>query len=326
MTQATFSDSASTLFINGAWEPAASGAVREIRNPADGELVATVSEAGREDAERAIAAARAAFDSGVWASVPAPERGTFLLKVAAGTARTPGKIRPRRIPGHRQAHGRKPHRHGRHRRLLRILRTGSPGSQAGRVVDAGDPAVVSKIVYEPVGVCGLITPWNYPLLQAAWKIAPALAAGCTFVLKPSELTPSTAILAMQLLQDLGLPDGVANLVTGAGAEAGAPLSEHPDVDLVSFTGGLETGKRIAAAAAGTVKKVALELGGKNPNVVFADADFDAAVDNALNGAFVHSGQVCSAGARLVVEESIAERFVDELVRRAQGIRHRRPVR
>ena len=188
------------------------------------------------------------------------------------------------------------------------------------MVDAGDPAVVSKIVYEPVGVCGLITPWNYPLLQAAWKIAPALAAGCTFVLKPSELTPSTAILAMQLLQDLGLPDGVANLVTGAGAEAGAPLSEHPAVDLVSFTGGLETGKRIAAAAAGTVKKVALELGGKNPNVVFADADFDAAVDNALNGAFVHSGQVCSAGARLVVEESIAERFVDELVRRAQGIR------
>ena len=171
-----------------------------------------------------------------------------------------------------------------------------------------------------MGVCGLITPWNYPLLQAAWKIAPALAAGCTFVLKPAELTPSTAILAMQLLQDLGLPDGVANLVTGPGAQAGAPLSEHPDIDLVSFTGGLETGKRIAAAAAGTVKKVALELGGKNPNVVFADADFDAAVDNALNGAFVHSGQVCSAGARLVVEESIAERFVEELVRKAKDIR------
>ncbi|MEK0153872.1 aldehyde dehydrogenase family protein [Arthrobacter oryzae] len=312
-------ETASTLFINGAWEPAASGAVRAIRNPADGELVATVSEAGREDAERAIAAARAAFDSGAWSSVPAPERGTFLLKVAAG-------LRERREKFAR----------------AESLDTGKrmvesridmddiaacfeyfgrlAGQQAGRMVDAGNPAVVSKIVYEPVGVCGLITPWNYPLLQAAWKIAPALAAGCTFVLKPSELTPSTAILAMQLLQDLGLPDGVANLVTGAGAEAGAPLSEHPDVDLVSFTGGLETGKRIAAAAAGTVKKVALELGGKNPNVVFADADFDAAVDNALNGAFVHSGQVCSAGARLVVEESIAERFVDELVRRARDIR------
>ena len=310
---------ASSLFINGAWEAAASGAVREIRNPADGQLVALVSEAGREDAERAIMAARSAFDSGAWSSVPAPERGTFLLKVAAG-------LRERREQFAR----------------AESLDTGKriiesridmddvaacfeyfgrlAGQQSGRVVDAGNPDVASRIVYEPVGVCGLITPWNYPLLQAAWKIAPALAAGCTFVLKPSELTPSTSILAMQLLQDLGLPAGVANLVTGAGAEAGAPLSEHPAVDLVSFTGGLETGKRIAAAAAATVKKVALELGGKNPNVVFADADFDAAVDNALNGAFVHSGQVCSAGARLLVEESIAERFVDELVRRAQGIR------
>ena len=310
---------ASTLFINGAWEPAADGTVREIRNPADGQVVATVSEACRADTERAIAAARAAFDSGVWAAVPAPERGDFLLKVAAG-------LRERREEFAR----------------AESLDTGKrivesridmddiaacfeyigkiASQQAGRVVDAGDPAVVSRIVHEPVGVCGMITPWNYPLLQAAWKIAPALAAGCTFVLKPAELTPSTAILTMELLKDLGLPDGVANLVTGPGAEAGAPLSEHPDVDLVSFTGGLVTGKVVAAAAAGTVKKVALELGGKNPNVVFADADFDAAVDNALNAAFVHSGQVCSAGARLLVEESIAERFVDELVRRAEGIR------
>src|SRR5690606_31349655 len=155
-----------------------------------------------------------------------------------------------------------------------------------RVVDANDPNVISRIDYEPVGVAAMITPWNYPLLQAAWKIAPALAAGCSFVLKPAELTPSTAILMMEVLKDLGLPAGVANLVTGAGAQAGAVLSEHKDVDLVSFTGGLVTGRKVAAAAAGTVKKVALELGGKNPNVVFADADFDAALDNALNGAFV----------------------------------------
>jgi betaine-aldehyde dehydrogenase len=194
------------------------------------------------------------------------------------------------------------------------------GQEAGRLVDAGDPSVVSRIVYEPVGVCGLISPWNYPLLQAAWKVAPALAAGNAFVLKPSELTPHTAILLMELLDELELPAGVANLVLGAGAAAGAPLSEHPDVDLVSFTGGLETGKLIAANAAATVKNVALELGGKNPNVVFADADFDAALDNALNAAFVHSGQVCSAGARLIVEASLHDRFVDELVRRARGIR------
>ncbi|MGO2038238.1 MAG: aldehyde dehydrogenase family protein, partial [Brevibacterium sp.] len=166
----------------------------------------------------------------------------------------------------------------------------------------------------------LITPWNYPLLQAAWKIAPCLAAGNTFILKPAELTPHTAILTMQVLEELGLPAGVGNLILGAGADAGAPLSTHDDIDMVSFTGGLITGRLLAKNAAATVKKIALELGGKNPNVVFADADFDAAVDNALNAAFVHSGQVCSAGARLIVEDSIAEEFVDRLVERAQQIR------
>ncbi|WP_105566539.1 aldehyde dehydrogenase family protein [Microbacterium halophytorum] len=308
-----------TLFIDGAWVGAVAGGTREIRNPADGELVAVVDEADEQDTIAAIAAARRAFDSGAWSGVPAPERGDFLLRVAAG-------LRERKEEFAR----------------AESLDTGKrivesridmddiaacfdyfgklAGQDAGRIVDAGSADVFSRIEYSPVGVCALITPWNYPLLQAAWKIAPALAAGNAFVLKPAELTPHTAILMMRLLEDLGLPAGVANLVLGAGATAGGPLSTHPDVDMVSFTGGLVTGRLIAANAAATVKKVALELGGKNPNVVFADADFDAAVDNALNAAFVHSGQVCSAGARLVVEESIAERFVDELVRRAEGIR------
>lgn len=158
-----------------------------------------------------------------------------------------------------------------------------------------------------------------PLLQAAWKIAPALAAGNTFVLKPAELTPHTAILIVDVLDELGLPAGVANLVLGDGAVVGAPLSSHPEIDLISFTGGLVTGRRVAESAARGVKKVALELGGKNPNVVFADADFDAAVDNALNAAFTDSGLVCSAGTRLIVHDSIAERFVDEVVRRAGDI-------
>ena len=310
---------AATLFIDGAWVPASDGGTREIRNPADGELVATVSEGTREDAEKAIASARSAFDRGEWASVPAPERGDFLLRVAAGLKE-------------RKAEFARAETLDTGKRLVEseidmddiaacFTYFGKiAGQNAGRIVDAGNPDVVSRIEYEPVGVCGLIAPWNYPLLQAAWKIAPALAAGCTFVLKPSELTPSTSILMMRLLQDLGLPRGTANLVLGAGAVAGAPLAESPDVDLVSFTGGVATGKTIAAAAAGTVKKVALELGGKNPNIVFADADFDAALDNALNAAFVHSGQVCSAGARLIVEEPIAERFVSELVRRAGQIR------
>jgi len=310
---------ATTLFIDGAWVGSSDGGTRQISCPADGTPVGIVSEATTADVESAIRAARTAFDAGAWPSTPAPERGDFLLRVAAG-------LRERKDAFAR----------------AETLDTGKrlveseidmddiancfayfgklAGQDAGRVVDAGDESVVSRIVHEPVGVCGLIAPWNYPLLQAAWKIAPALAAGNTFILKPSELTPHTSILMMELLDDLGLPKGVANLVLGAGPVAGAPLSSHPDVDMVSFTGGLETGKRIAAAAAATVKKVALELGGKNPNVIFADADFDAAVDNALNGAFVHSGQVCSAGARIVVEESIAEKFVDELVRRAGQIR------
>ncbi|MGH3653199.1 aldehyde dehydrogenase family protein [Glutamicibacter sp.] len=307
-----------TLFIDGAFTPAASGETRTINCPANGEAVATVSEAGEADSIKAIEAARRSFDSGIWSSVPAAQRGDFLLKAAEQLVARKAEFA-----------------------LAETLDTGKrlveseldmddiiscfryfgklAGQEAGRVVDANDPNVISRIDYEPVGVAAMITPWNYPLLQAAWKIAPALAAGCSFVLKPAELTPSTAILMMEVLKDLGLPTGVANLVTGAGAQAGAVLSEHKDVDLVSFTGGLVTGRKVAAAAAGTVKKVALELGGKNPNVVFADADFDAALDNALNGAFVHSGQVCSAGARLVIHESIAEKFVDELVRRAQQI-------
>ena len=190
----------------------------------------------------------------------------------------------------------------------------------GRLVDTGRPDVVSRVVHEPVGVCALITPWNYPLLQTAWKVAPALAAGNSFVLKPSELTPHTAIHLMRLLEEAGVPAGVANLVLGAGGVAGAPLVEDSRVDLVSFTGGLATGKRIMATASETVKKVALELGGKNPNIVFADCNLEAALDFALTAVFLHSGQVCSAGARLLVEESIRDDFVDEVVRRAERIR------
>ena len=311
--------STATLFIGGSWTAASDGGTRDIHCPADGELAGSVSEGTAADADRAVQAARAAFDSGVWSGKSALERGTFLINVA-------NRLRERKDDFAR----------------AETLDTGKrlveseidmddiancfeyfgklSGQDSGRVVDAGSATVVSRIEYEPVGVCSLIAPWNYPLLQAAWKIAPALAAGCSFVLKPSELTPHTSILMMEVLQELGLPDGVANLVLGDGKTVGPVLSGHPEVDLVSFTGGLETGKAIAASAAASVKKVALELGGKNPNIVFADADFDAALDNALNAAFVHSGQVCSAGARLIVEESIAEKFVDELVRRAEQIR------
>lgn len=313
-----------TLYIDGKWCAAGSGKTREIRCPADNSVVGVVAEASAEDTEAAIAAARRAFDDGRWSATPAAERGDLLLRVADDIdARRDEFVRAETLDT-----GKRPYESDIDMTdIANCFRYfGKLAAQdAGRVVDTGSPDADSRIVYEPVGVCGLITPWNYPLLQAAWKVAPALAAGNTFVLKPAELTPHTSILLLEVLDGLDLPAGVANLVLGAGADAGAPLSSHPDVDLVSFTGGLVTGRVIAREAAATVKKVALELGGKNPNVVFADAcateDLLAtAVDNALNAAFLHSGQVCSAGARLIIEESAHDRFVDELVRRAEEIR------
>jgi betaine-aldehyde dehydrogenase len=307
------------LFIGGRWIAAVDGGKREIRCPADGTLVATVDEAGPKDARAAIAAAREAFDRGPWPSTPAAERGRLLSRVAdllerdkAALARAESLDTGKRLveSGYDMDD------------IANCFRYFGSLTAAGgtdRIVDTGDPGIDSRVVHEPVGVCGLITPWNYPLLQTAWKVAPALGAGNTFVLKPSELTPHTAIMLMRLLSEAGLPAGAANLILGAGASAGAPLTEDPGVDMVSFTGGLVTGRRVMAAAAPTVKKIALELGGKNPNVVFADADYEAAVDYALTAVFLHSGQVCSAGARLLIEDSLHDRFVDDVVTRARAI-------
>jgi betaine-aldehyde dehydrogenase len=307
------------FFIGGSWTSASEGATREIHCPADGTLVRIVDEGTAADTEAAIEAARQAFDSGPWATTGAAERGALLDRVADALER------------HRDEFAR-----------AESLDTGKRlvESQydlddiiavfryyAKLATEDGDhdvtvdrPDVHSRVVHEPVGVCGLITPWNYPLLQTSWKVAPALAAGNTFILKPSELTPSTAILLMRELDAAGLPSGVANLVLGTGPAVGALLSTHHDVDLVSFTGGLVTGRVIMSSAAPTVKRIALELGGKNPNIVFADADRDAAIDFALTAVFLHSGQVCSAGARLLIEESVHDDFLEELVNRAAQIR------
>ena len=310
---------ASSIYIDGQWCSAHGGATREIRSPADGSLVAVVSEAGVEDALAAISAARGSFDSGIFSSLSWSERSALLSKVADLLERD--------------------------LEILAALESGDTGKriieakydvadvaatfrhfaalaleQGDRAVDSGQPHISSRITHEGIGVCSLIGPWNYPLLQIAWKVAPALAAGCSFILKPSELTPSTAIHLMKLLEEVGIPIGVANLVTGAGSVIGDTLTSDPRVDLVSFTGGLHTGKRIMAKAAETVKRVALELGGKNPNIIFADADLDAAIDFAVTAAFLHSGQVCSAGTRLILERPIHDRVVKEIVRRAKLIR------
>lgn len=309
------------LYIDGQWVSAAEGGTREIRCPADGQLVRVVDEATAVDTDRAIMAARHSFDDGRWSEVPFTERAQLLLRVADLLERDVDDIaRAESLDtGKRMVESQYD--------VADVVRSfryfaglAAGDSVGGRVVDAGNPDVRSRVDYEPVGVCGLITPWNYPLLQASWKVAPALAAGNSFVIKPSELTPSTTIHLMRLLDEAGLPPGVANLVLGAGASAGAPLASHPAVDMVSFTGGLVTGRRIMADAAGTVKKVALELGGKNPNIVFADADLEAAIDNAVTAVFLHSGQVCSAGARLIVEESVRDEVVDGVVQKARAIR------
>ncbi|WP_191564948.1 aldehyde dehydrogenase family protein [Janibacter melonis] len=309
----------SSLYVDGQWQAAESGATREIRCPADQEVVATVSEGGPQDAQAAVAAARRAFDHGPWPTTPTPDRAGVLTRVAdlleaelEEVARLESLDTGKRLVESRIDM----------QDVIGVFRhfAALVQGEAGRVVDTGMPDVASRVVHEPVGVCALVTPWNFPLLQTSWKVAPALAAGNTFVLKPSELTPQSAIWLLGAIERAGVPAGVANLVLGTGAEVGAVLSEHPDVDLVSFTGGLQTGRTIMAAAAPTVKRVALELGGKNPNVVFADADLPAAIDNALTAVFLDSGQVCSAGTRLVVEESVHDEVVTELVRRAKGIR------
>lgn len=299
-----------TIHVGGEWRAALSGATREIIDPVDASPFAVVAEGGVQDTDDAVAAARAAFDAGAWPRTPVAERAALLRRVATLLERD-----RERIGALESQDAGKTLEEGRVdvdcvRDAFLYFADLVANEDGGRVVDAGSDEIRSVVVHEPVGVCALITPWNYPLLQASWKIAPALAAGNTFVIKPSEITPLTTVVLIELLLEAGLPLGAANIVTGPGGTVGARLAEHPDVDLISFTGGLVSGTKVARAAADSVKKVALELGGKNPNVVFADAcstpeGFDTAVDQALNAAFIHSGQVCSAGSRLIVEERCA---------------------
>jgi len=311
------------LYIAGQWRHASDGGTREVINPADGSVAATVDEATDSDARDAVTAARAAFDDGAWPATSAGERATLLDRIAdllqrdkadlaALETRDTGKTL---VESNIDIDD-----------VTSVFRYYAKlvGVEADKVVDVGDPSVISRVVREPIGVCVLIAPWNYPLLQMSWKIAPALGAGCTMVAKPSEVTPLSTIAFVHLLQEAGVPAGVVNLVQGSGAVLGSALTDNPDVDFISFTGGLATGRTIAKVAAEHVTKVAVELGGKNPHIVFADIGtgdgWDSAVDQVLTGVFLHSGQVCSAGTRLIVEESIADDFVADLVERAEKIK------
>lgn len=307
------------MYINGAWVNAASEKVRDIINPFNQEVIAQVAEGDAEDAKLAIAAAKEAFDNGEWSDTPGAERGQKVFRIAELIERDKEELAELETldTGKTLEESRADMED-----IAGVFRyfAGLADKDGGEVIESPIPDSQSKVVREPVGVCGQITPWNYPLLQAAWKIAPALAAGNTIVLKPSEITPLTTLKVTELMEETGFPKGVVNLVMGPGATVGNELAESHDVDLISFTGGIETGKRIMQTASGNVKNIALELGGKNPNIVFADADFETAVDQALNAVFFHAGQVCSAGARLILEDSIHDRFVEELKKRAERIK------
>ena len=303
------------MFIDGQWVPSISGKTFEVLNPATEEVVTHVAEGNKEDIDLAVKAARKAFESGPWSSMSSSDRGKLIYKVGDLILDKLNELAE-----------------------LESLDNGKPISVA-RVADVplaadifhymsgwatkihGDTISISVpytpgaeyhsyTLREPIGVVGQIIPWNFPLLMAAWKIAPALATGCTIVLKLAEETPLSGLMLGEIIQEAGIPDGVVNIVTGFGETAGAALASHPGVDKVAFTGSTEVGKLIVQAAANDLKKVSLELGGKSPNIVLDDADLDVAIQGAANAIFFNHGQCCAAGSRLYADTKIFDKVVE----------------
>ncbi|CAN5454710.1 aldehyde dehydrogenase family protein [soil metagenome] len=308
-----------SLYIDGQWVASGDGTTHQVINPSDGTVATEVDVATDDQVQQAIAAARRAFDHTEWPYSPTGERAALLDRVAALIDRDQEEMAHQETLNTGKAMRESRWDMADVARVFRYY-ADLADKEAGRLADASDPNAISRIVYEPVGVCGLIGPWNYPLLQLSWKIAPAIAAGNTAIMKPASATPLTAIHLTKLFEEAGTPSGVVNLVLGPGARVGQALADSPDVDLISLTGGIEAGRALVHGAAVNMKKIAMELGGKSPNIIFADADFETVVDNALTAAFTHSGQVCSAGCRAIVEDKIFDRFVTEIARRADAIR------
>ena len=322
---AEFIDKPRKMLINGQWVNAISGKTFPTYNPATGEVLAQVAEGDSADIEQAVKAARKAFDHGPWRKLTASERGRLIWKLSD------------LLEAHTEEFA-----------YLESLDNGKPltiarGADVPLAVDlfrymAGwatkieGTTIPISVPYtpgakylaytlrEPVGVAGQIIPWNFPLLMAAWKLGPALATGCTVVLKPAEQTPLSVLRLGELIMEAGFPDGVVNIVPGYGETAGAALAAHPDVDKVAFTGSTEVGKLIVHAAAGNLKKVSLELGGKSPNVIFKDADLDTAIPGAASAIFFNHGQCCCAGSRLYVEKSVFDQVVEGVADHARQIR------
>jgi len=313
------------MLIGGKWIEAASGKTFPTYNPATGDILAQVAEGDREDIDRAVKAARRAFESGPWRRMTASERGRLIWKLAD------------LLDAHLEVFAQ-----------IETLDNGKPITvsraadvplavdlfryMAGWATKIEGNTIPISVPYtpgarylaytlrEPVGVVGQIIPWNFPLLMAAWKLGPALAAGCTVVLKPAEQTPLSALRLGELIVEAGFPEGVVNIVTGYGETAGAALAAHPDVDKVAFTGSTAVGKLVLGAASGNLKKVSLELGGKSPNIVLRDADLDVAIPGAASGIFFNQGQCCCAGSRLFVEQPMFDKVVEGVAEEAKKIK------
>ncbi|MEI6892308.1 MAG: aldehyde dehydrogenase family protein [Pontiella sp.] len=306
------------MYINGEWVESISGATRDSINPANGEVLAAVAEGAEADVDAAVGAAKEAFYEGPWGHTPAQERAALLYKLADLVDAHAEELAELEMRDNGKPLRESEYDVGDTSACLRYY-AGLCTKPMGQTYEVADP-MQAMTVREPIGVVGLIVPWNYPLLMATWKIAPALAAGNCIVFKPSEVTPLSAIRLFELIEEAGFPKGSASLVMGEGARVGARMAEHPDIDKIAFTGGTDTGRKIMMAATGNLKKISLELGGKSPCVVFEDADMDAAVDWALFAIFANQGQVCSAGSRLLLQESIHDEFVEKLVERAMKIK------
>jgi betaine-aldehyde dehydrogenase len=308
----------SPLYINGEFVAPQSSDTLDVIDPATTEVIGRVPDASAADVDRAVRAARVAFDEGPWKDTTAQERGRVLFRLAEAVRSRAAELAE-----------------------LETRNSGKPIVEAefdvedvatcfeyygglatkihGDVVPVPDNAM-SLALREPIGVAGQIVPWNYPLLMASWKLAPAICAGCTAILKPAEQTPLSVLALASSFADAGLPPGVVNILTGSGETAGAAIVAHPDVDKIAFTGSVEVGKIIMRSASATLKKISLELGGKSPNIFFADSDFEPAVEGALFGVFFNQGEVCSAGSRILVERPIYRKFVDAMVAKAKTIK------
>ena len=309
------------MLINGKWVEAASGKTFPTYNPATGEVLARIAEGDSEDVNRAVKAARAAFEGGPWRKMSSSERGRAIWRIGDLIEKNLDELAELEMLDN-----------GKPLKIARIAdvplaadlfryMAGWATKIEGNTIPISAPGkYLAYTLREPVGVVGQIIPWNFPLLMAAWKLGPALAAGCTVVLKPAEQTPLSALRLGELIQEAGIPDGVVNIVPGYGETAGAALAAHPDVDKIAFTGSTEVGKLIVHAAAGNLKKVSLELGGKSPNVVFSDGDVDRAIAGASMAIFFNHGQCCCAGSRLYIEKPVFDKVVEGVSEQAGKIK------